>query len=122
MIIYSDGSNPIYSRQTILTIEGRRKLGRETYHHIERVNDIDKDKWWDSKIESILSWSGYEPGKGLGKNLQGISKHIKLKKHGTTFDLGYEYTWEEFNSWSPPWRGPYYPLEQPIPHLEQTFQ
>ena len=36
--------------------------------------------------------------------------------------MGYEYTWEEFNSYSPLWHGPYYPLEQPILHLEQTFQ
>ncbi|XP_070003356.1 uncharacterized protein [Nicotiana sylvestris] len=115
-------NNPIYSRQTIPSIKGRKKLGGETYHRIERVNAVDKEKWWDNKIESILNWCGYESGKGLDKNLQGIAKPIKLKKHGTTFGLGYEYTWEELNSWSPPWRGPYYPLEQPIPHLEQTFQ
>ena len=70
VIIHGDGSNPIYSRQTISVIEGRRKLGGETYHHIEWVNAVDKDKWWDRKIESILNWSKYEPGKGLGKNLQ----------------------------------------------------
>ncbi|XP_070002320.1 uncharacterized protein [Nicotiana sylvestris] len=122
VIIHGDGINPIYSHQTIPSIEGSRKLGGETYHHIEQVNAIDKDKWWDNKIESILNWCGYEPGKGLGKNLQAIAKPIKLNKHCTTFGLGYEYTWEEFNYWSPPWRGPYYPLEQPIPHLEQTFQ
>ncbi|XP_070017927.1 uncharacterized protein [Nicotiana sylvestris] len=122
VIIHGDDSNPIYSRQTILAIERRRKLGGESYHHIERLNVVDKDKWWENKIESILNWSGYEPGKGLGKNLQGISKPTKLKTHGTTFGLGYDYIWEEFNNWSPPWRGPYYPLEQPIPHLEQTFQ
>ncbi|XP_070007200.1 uncharacterized protein [Nicotiana sylvestris] len=115
VIIHGDGSNPIYSRQTI-------PIGGETYHHIERVNSVDKDKWWDNKIESILNWSGYEPGKGLGKNLQGITKPIKLKKHGTTFGLGYEYTWEEFNHWSPPWCRPYYSLEHPTPQLEQTFQ
>ncbi|XP_070020005.1 uncharacterized protein [Nicotiana sylvestris] len=90
VIIHGDGSNPIYSRQTIPMIGGRRRIGGETYHHIERVNAVDKDKWWDSKIESILNSSGYEPGKGLGKNLQGITKPIKLKKHGTTFGLGYE--------------------------------
>ncbi|XP_070030634.1 uncharacterized protein [Nicotiana sylvestris] len=122
VIIHGDGSNPIYSRQTIPMIGGKRRIGGKTYHHIERVNVVDKDKWWDNKIESILNWSGYEPGKGLGKNLQGITKPIKLKKHGTTFGLGYEYTWEEFNHWSPPWHGPYYPLEHPIPQLEQTFQ
>ncbi|XP_070014559.1 uncharacterized protein [Nicotiana sylvestris] len=102
VIIHSNHSNPIYSRQTIPSIEGRKKLGVETYHHIERVNAVDKDKWWDNKIESILNWNGYEPGKGHGKNLQGITEPIKLKKHGATFGLGYEYTWEEFNNWSLP--------------------
>ncbi|XP_070008604.1 uncharacterized protein [Nicotiana sylvestris] len=122
VIIHGDSSNPIYSRQTIPAIGGRKKIGGETYHHIERIKTVDKDKWWDNKIESILNWSGYVPGKGFGKNLQGIAKTIKLKKHGTTFGLGYEYTWKEFNNWSPPLCGPYYPLEQPIPYLEQTFQ
>ncbi|XP_070002060.1 uncharacterized protein [Nicotiana sylvestris] len=122
VIIHGNSSNPIYSRQTIPTIEGRRKIGEETYHHIERVNAVDKGKWWDNKIESILNWSGYKPFKGFGKNLQGITKPIKLKKHDITFDLGYEYTWREINDWSPPWPGPYYLLEQPIPCLEQTFQ
>ncbi|XP_070008273.1 uncharacterized protein [Nicotiana sylvestris] len=121
VIIHGDGSNPIYSRQTISAIGGRRKIGGETYHHIERVNAIDNDKWWDNKIESILNWSRYESGKGLGKDIQGIAKPIKLKKHGTTFGLGYEYSWKEFNNWSPLWCSPYYPLEQLIPHLEQTF-
>ncbi|XP_070023434.1 uncharacterized protein [Nicotiana sylvestris] len=93
VIIHGNGSNPIYSRQTVPMVGGRRKKGGETYHHIERVNAVDKDKWWDNKIESILNWYGYEPGKGLGKNLQGITKPIKLKEHGTTFGLGYEYTW-----------------------------
>ncbi|XP_070008594.1 uncharacterized protein [Nicotiana sylvestris] len=55
VIIHGDGRNPIYSRQTILMIGGRRRIGGETYHHIERVNAVDKDKWWDSKIESILN-------------------------------------------------------------------
>ncbi|XP_070002294.1 uncharacterized protein [Nicotiana sylvestris] len=93
VIIHGDGSNPIYSRQTIPMIGGRRRIGGETYHHIERVNAVDKDKWWDNKIESILNWSGYEPGKGLGKNLQGITKPIKLNKHGTTFGLGVTLTY-----------------------------
>jgi len=97
VIIHGNGNHPIYSRQTIPAIGGRRRIGEKTYHHIERVHAIDKDKWWDNKIESILNWSGYESGKGLGKNLQGIVKPVKLKKHDTTFGLGYEYTWKEFN-------------------------
>jgi len=55
VIIHGDGRNPIYNRQTILSIKGRKKLGGDTYHHIEQVNAIDKDKWWDNKIESILN-------------------------------------------------------------------
>ncbi|XP_070037211.1 uncharacterized protein [Nicotiana tomentosiformis] len=117
VIIHGNGSNPIYTNQTIPFIE--RKLGRETYHRIERVNAIEKDKWWSNKIESILLWTGYEPDKGLGKNLQVTTKPVQLKRHGTTFGLGYEYTWQEYQDWSPPWRGPYYPLEQPVPHLHQ---
>ncbi|XP_070036743.1 uncharacterized protein [Nicotiana tomentosiformis] len=121
VIIHGDGSNPIYTNQTVPVVENRRKLGGETYHHIERVNAIEKDKWWSRKIESILAWIGYEPGRGLGKNIQGITKPIQLKRHGTTFGLGYHYTWHEYQNWSLPWRGPYYPLEQLVPHLSQSF-
>ncbi|XP_070007701.1 uncharacterized protein [Nicotiana sylvestris] len=81
VIIHGDGSNPIYTSQTIPVIGNKRRLGGETYHHIKRVNTVKKDKWWSSKIESILAWSGYEPDKGLGKNLQGITKLIRLKGH-----------------------------------------
>ncbi|XP_070012694.1 uncharacterized protein [Nicotiana sylvestris] len=122
VIIHGDGSNPIYTNQIVPVVENRRKLGGETYHRSECINVIEKDKWWSNKIESILLRTGYEPDKGLDKNLQGITKLIQLKRHGTTFGLGYEYTWHEYQNWSPPWRGPYYPLERPIQHLHQTFQ
>ncbi|XP_070002375.1 uncharacterized protein [Nicotiana sylvestris] len=122
VIIHVDGSNPIYTSQTIPVIENRRRLGGETYHHIEHVNAVEKDKWWSNIIESILAWYGYETGKDLGKNLQGITKLIQLKCHGTTFGLGYQYTWQEYDDWLPLWHGPYYPLEQPLPHMGQTFQ
>ncbi|XP_070003730.1 uncharacterized protein [Nicotiana sylvestris] len=85
VIIHGDGSNPIYTSQTIQIIENKRRLGGETYHHIEHVNVDEKDKWWSNKIESILAWFGYEPGKGLGKELQGITKPVQLKRHNTTF-------------------------------------
>ncbi|XP_070040597.1 uncharacterized protein [Nicotiana tomentosiformis] len=84
VIIHGDGSNPIYTNQTIPVIEKSRKLGGETYYRIERVNKIEKDKC-------------------------------------TTFGLWYEYTLHKYQNWSPPWRGPYYPLEQPVPHLSQSF-
>jgi len=55
VIIHGDGSNPIYTNQTVPVVENRRKLGGETYHHVERVNAIEKEKWWSSKIEGILA-------------------------------------------------------------------
>ncbi|XP_070011081.1 uncharacterized protein [Nicotiana sylvestris] len=129
VIIHGDESNPIYTNQTIPIIENKRRLGGETYHHIEHVNAVEKDKWWSNKIESILAWSGYEPSKGLGKKLQGITKPIQLKRHDITFGLGYPYTWQEYNDWSPPWRGPYYhhgvvatmEYNDWSPYLGQTF-
>ncbi|XP_070049549.1 uncharacterized protein [Nicotiana tomentosiformis] len=74
VVIHGDGSNPIYTNQIVPLIENRRKLDGETYHRIERINAIEKDKWWSNKIESIVLWTGYESGKGLSKNLQGITK------------------------------------------------
>ncbi|XP_070034334.1 uncharacterized protein [Nicotiana tomentosiformis] len=121
VIIHGDGSNPLYTNQTVPIIENKRNLGRETYHCIERVNAIEKDRWWSKKIESILSWTGYEPSKGFGKKLHGITKPVQLQYHSTTFGLGYEYTWQKYQDWTPPWRAPYYPLEQPVPPLHQTF-
>ncbi|XP_070048839.1 uncharacterized protein [Nicotiana tomentosiformis] len=63
VIIHGDGSNPIYTNQTVPVIENRKKLGGETYHRIERVNAIEKDRWWSNKIEGILLWTWYEPDK-----------------------------------------------------------
>ncbi|XP_070034467.1 uncharacterized protein [Nicotiana tomentosiformis] len=121
VIIHGDGSNPIYTNQTISVIENKRKLGGETYHHIERVNTIEKDRWWSNKIESILMWLGYEPSKSLSRKLQGITKPIQPQYHGMTFGLGYEYTVQENQDWTLPWHTDYYPLEQPIPPMHQTF-
>ncbi|XP_070051807.1 uncharacterized protein [Nicotiana tomentosiformis] len=53
VIIHGDGSNSIYTNQTVLVIENKKKLGGETYHLIERVNAIEKDRWLSNKIESI---------------------------------------------------------------------
>ncbi|XP_070039675.1 uncharacterized protein [Nicotiana tomentosiformis] len=121
VIIHRDGSNPIYTNQTVPVIENMRKFGGEIYHRIEPVNAIEKDQWWSKKIKSILLWMGYEPGKGLGKKFQGITKPVQPQYHDTTFGLGYEYTWQEYQDWTPPWCAPYYPLEQPVPPLHQTF-
>ncbi|XP_070045488.1 uncharacterized protein [Nicotiana tomentosiformis] len=57
VIIHGDGSNSIYTNLTVPVIENRKKLGGETYHRIERVNAIEKDRWWSNKIESILLWT-----------------------------------------------------------------
>ncbi|XP_070035087.1 uncharacterized protein [Nicotiana tomentosiformis] len=44
VIIHGDGSNLLYTNQTVPVIENRRKLGGETYHSIVWVNAIEKDR------------------------------------------------------------------------------
>ncbi|XP_070011198.1 uncharacterized protein [Nicotiana sylvestris] len=75
--------------------------------------------------------------KRLGKDFHGIrvgSMNVKafdgsqratigeinlcLQMGSTWFDVEFQ----EYDDCSLPWRGPYYPLEQPTPHLYQTFQ
>ncbi|XP_075083654.1 uncharacterized protein LOC142167386 [Nicotiana tabacum] len=54
VIIHEDGSNPIYTNQTVQVIKNKRNLGGEMYHCNEQVIAIEKDRWWSKKIESIL--------------------------------------------------------------------
>nr|XP_033513766.1 uncharacterized protein LOC117278398 [Nicotiana tomentosiformis] len=56
------------------------------------------------------------------RKLQGITKPIQPQYHGTTFGIGYEYTMQEYQDWILLLRTNYYPLEQPIPPLHQTFR
>ncbi|XP_070004087.1 uncharacterized protein [Nicotiana sylvestris] len=49
------------------------------------------------------------------------SNHIYTSQTIPVIGNRKRYTWKEYNDWSPLWRGPYYPLEQPVPHLGQTF-
>ncbi|KAH0639656.1 hypothetical protein KY285_036242 [Solanum tuberosum] len=69
-----------------------------------------------------MAWFGFELGKGLGANLQGIVEPIQPVRHSTTFGLGYKYTTEEWLDWQPPRDGYYYPLKKPIPPLPQSFR
>ncbi|KAK4722013.1 hypothetical protein R3W88_012246 [Solanum pinnatisectum] len=69
-----------------------------------------------------MAWFGFELGKGLGANLQGIVEPIQPVQHSTTFGLGYKYTTEEWLDWQSPRDGYYYPLNKPIPALHQSFQ
>ncbi|XP_070017731.1 uncharacterized protein [Nicotiana sylvestris] len=98
-------------------------LGRPWIHAARAVpstlHQAVKFEWNRQKV--IIYIDGSNPDKGLGKNLQGITKLIQLKNYGTTFGLEYQYIWQEYRDWSHSWHGLYYPLEQPVPHLEQAF-
>ncbi|KAH0646335.1 hypothetical protein KY284_034219 [Solanum tuberosum] len=101
VVVHGEKGHPVYA------IEGRGHLNGEMYHTIELVGNIE---------------FGFELGKDLGANLQGIVEPIQSVHHSTTFGLGYEYTTEEWLDWQPPRDGYYYPLKKPIPPLHQSFR
>ncbi|KAK4733723.1 hypothetical protein R3W88_007984 [Solanum pinnatisectum] len=74
------------------------------------------------KIIDMMAWFGFEFGKSLGANLQGIVKPIQSVRHSTNFGLGYKYTMDEWLDWQPFREGYYYPLKKPIRPLHQYFR
>ncbi|KAH0666015.1 hypothetical protein KY285_027221 [Solanum tuberosum] len=92
------------------------------YHTIELIGNIEVQSWFSQKIIDMMAWFGFELGKGLGANLQGIVEPIQPVRHSTTFGLGYKYTIEEWLDWQLPIDGYYYLLKKPIPPLHQSFR
>ncbi|XP_049347507.1 uncharacterized protein LOC125812061 [Solanum verrucosum] len=116
VVVHGKKGHPVYA------IEGGGHLDGEMYHTVELVGNIEVQPWFSQKIIDMMAWFGFELGKGLGANLQGIVEPIQPIRHSTTFGLGYKYTTEEWLDWQPPRDGYYYPLKKPIPPLHQSFR
>ncbi|KAK4737223.1 hypothetical protein R3W88_000920 [Solanum pinnatisectum] len=115
VVVHGEKGHPVYA------IEGRGHLDGEMYHTVELVGNIEVQPWFSQKIIDMMAWFGFELGKGLGTNLQGIVEPIQPVRHSTTFGLGYKYTTEEWLDWQPPRDGYYYPLKKLIPPFHQSF-
>ncbi|KAK4733722.1 hypothetical protein R3W88_007983 [Solanum pinnatisectum] len=110
--------------QTPIVVQRQERghLDGEMYHTVELVGNIELQSWFSQKIIAKMAWFGFDLGKGLGANLQGIVEPIQLVRHSTTFGLGYKYTTEEWLDWQPFREGYYYSLKKPIPPLHQSFR
>ncbi|KAK4372481.1 hypothetical protein RND71_007865 [Anisodus tanguticus] len=64
--------------------------------------------------------NGFEPGRGLGSNLKGITEPVQLPGKKDTFGLGYKPNPEEAFSAGPK-RKEDTPLPRPVPPLDQSF-
>nr|XP_016436517.1 PREDICTED: uncharacterized protein LOC107762657 [Nicotiana tabacum] len=63
---------------------------------------------------------GFQPGKGLGKSLQGIPVPITLPTTEKFFGLGFHPSPQD-EAWADERKGNGWVLPQPLPHLYQTF-
>ena len=61
----------------------------EMYHTVELVRNIELYPWFSQKIIDMMAWFGFELGKGLWDELQGIVEPIHPFRHSTTigFDI-----------------------------------
>jgi len=70
-------------------------------------------------IATVLLQNGFEPGFGLGKNCQGITKPVQIPKRGLKYGLGYTPTEDDkTEAMSKNVDGM---LARPIPHLYVSF-
>ncbi|XP_070009740.1 uncharacterized protein [Nicotiana sylvestris] len=71
-------------------------------------------------VATVMIKQGYEPGKGLGASLQGISEPISPLGNRGTFGLGFRPTQADKNK-SKHRKKSGWVLQQPIPHIFYTF-
>ncbi|XP_070008487.1 uncharacterized protein [Nicotiana sylvestris] len=71
-------------------------------------------------VAAIMMRQGYEPGKGLGASLQGISEPISPFGNRDTFGLGFRLTQADKNK-AKHHKKHGWVLQQPIPHIFYTF-
>ncbi|XP_059288162.1 uncharacterized protein LOC132041467 [Lycium ferocissimum] len=71
-------------------------------------------------VATTMIRNGFEPGKGLGRNLQGIRKPVTIKNGKYRFGVGYKPCEAEEEEAEHGPRGPV-KMRKPFPHLYQSF-
>ena len=69
----------------VYTIEGRKHMDGEMYHTVDLVGNIELEFWFSQKMIYMMAWFGFELGKGLWDELQGIVEPIQPVRYSTTF-------------------------------------
>ncbi|KAK4351368.1 hypothetical protein RND71_030681 [Anisodus tanguticus] len=111
VVIHGKGSIHNYPNNFMPVIE---KIFKDTnFHVVELVESFHK---WDDKqcpkppiykiIAATMLQNGFKPDKGLGRELQGITKSMFIQENGFRFGLGYMPDSEEVFKANQKKRGP----------------
>ncbi|XP_070019699.1 uncharacterized protein [Nicotiana sylvestris] len=130
IIVHREDESSIYKDPLIPCIEAKEGCESIFYHAFEVV-DMDHVK--EGKpilnprlsaasvmVAAVMLRQGYEPGKGLGESLQGISKPISPFSNQSTFGLGFRPTQADKNK-AKHRKKHRWVMQQPIPYIFYTF-
>ncbi|XP_070004943.1 uncharacterized protein [Nicotiana sylvestris] len=130
IIVHGEDESSIYKDPLIPCIEAKEGSESIVYQAFEVVamNHVEEGKpilhpslsATSVMVATVMMRQGYEPGKGLGASLQGISEPISPLGNQGTFGLGFRPTQADKNK-SKHRKKSGWVLQQPIPHIFYTF-
>ncbi|XP_070002956.1 uncharacterized protein [Nicotiana sylvestris] len=130
IIVHGEDKSSIYKDPLIPCIEAKEGSESIVYQDFEVVvvDHVEEEKpvlhprlsATSVMVATVMMRQGYEPGKGLGASLQGISEPISPLGNRGTFGLGFRPTQADKNK-SKHRKKSGWVLQQPIPHIFYTF-
>ncbi|XP_070005729.1 uncharacterized protein [Nicotiana sylvestris] len=130
IIVHGEDESSVYKDPLIHCIEAKEGFESIVYQafevvvvdHVEEGKPILHPRLSATSVmvATVMMRQGYEPGKGLGASLQGISEPISLLGKRGTFGLGFRPTQADKNK-SKHRKKSGWVLQQPIPHIFYTF-
>ncbi|XP_070005169.1 uncharacterized protein [Nicotiana sylvestris] len=130
IIVHREDESSVYKDPLIPCIEAKEGFESIVYQafevvvvdHVEEGKPILHPRLSATSVmvATVMMRQGYEPGKGLGASLQGISYPISPLGNRGTFGLGFRPTQADKNK-SKHRKKSGWVLQQPIPHIFYTF-
>ena len=125
IVIHGEGSNRSYPGFCVPVIDDSSQ-GTD-FHIVEIMSAAFEDTTPQTPMPSVYKMlartmlrSGFEPGRGLGKNFDGISEPIPIPLKNFSFGVGYTPTKEELFK-AEAWKKHGLDIPKPIPELYQLF-